>query len=127
MKVINKYIKDGKYSLHTKITKTKNGLSIYLGGGEEPHIGTVVISQPRKSLKGDGTISCTSSVFNLVGHKDDGLALPLAEELCRRLNLIVVVTAGIHIDGANEEDLQRFSNNLGILLQNILYDCRMLN
>lgn len=71
-------IKDGKYSLQAVITKTNGGLSVYLGGGDEPHIGTVAISQPRLSQKGDGSISCTTSVINLLHHKDDTLAVPLS-------------------------------------------------
>ena len=44
-------------------------------GGDKPHIGCTVQSVPRPSLTGNGTISATSSVLNLTGHKDlDGLA-----------------------------------------------------
>ena len=120
METITAFVCDGKHSLEALVTRTRNGFCIYLGGGEEAHIGTVVISQPRPSLRGDGVISCTSSVINLMGHKDDGLALPLAEELCRKSNLVVAVTAGVHIDGATREDLRRFQNNLEKLVQQIL-------
>ena len=106
---------DGKYSLHAVAVRTQNGIDIYVGGGDLSHIGTVVISQPRLSLKGDGSISCTTSVFNLLSHKDDAIAVPLAEELCKKLNQVVVVTAGVHIDNADKQEIERFIRNLDCL------------
>ena len=106
---------DGRYSLLAVAVRTQNGIDIYVGGGELSHIGTVVISQPRPSLKGDGSISCTTSVFNLLSHKDDAIAIPLAERLCKKLNQVIVVTAGVHIDNADKQDIERFIRNLARL------------
>ncbi len=113
--VIVEKLEDGKYSLQAVAVRTQNGINIYIGGGELPHIGTVVISQPRLSLKGDGNTSCTTSVFNLVSHKDDAMAIPLAERICKKLNQVVVVTAGVHIDNADKQDIDRFIRNLASL------------
>ena len=55
-------------------------LVLTLSGGEKPHIGCVVQAVPRPSLSGDGTISVTSSVINLTGHKDEFLCRRLAEK-----------------------------------------------
>ena len=43
---------------------------ICLKGGERPHLGCVVQTEPRVSLTGDGSVSATSSVLNFPGHKD---------------------------------------------------------
>ena len=120
MKVFTQEVEDGLYSLSAVIVCTEAGLNIYLGGGEAPHIGTVVISQPRLSLTGDGSISCTTSVYNFLAHKDDGVAIPLAEKLCKELNKIIVVTAGVHLDNAKDADITRFRNNLEIIASRIL-------
>jgi hypothetical protein len=112
-------VADGRHSLQAVVNTTLDGLNIYLGGGESPHIGTVAISQPRPSLRGDGTISCTTSVFNLLAHKDDSLAIPLAEILCKKLNQVVVVTAGVHIDKADDGDIARVHRNLAVLVGKI--------
>jgi hypothetical protein len=111
---------EGRLKLKAVVTAVPEGVNIYLGGGEKPHIGTVVISQPRQSLKCDGSTSCTTSVFNLLGHKDDGIAIPLAEEICKRLNRLVVVTAGVHIDNATIEDIERLKNSGRLLTDMIL-------
>ncbi|MBQ6397572.1 MAG: hypothetical protein IJI06_05425 [Oscillospiraceae bacterium] len=48
----------------------------------KPHIGCAVLAIPRPSLKSDGSMSCTSSVLNLSGHKDETLCRLLAERAC---------------------------------------------
>lgn len=111
-RVLVETINEGKYSLEAVVVITGDGINIYLGGGEKPHLGTVVISQPRPSLKGDGTISCTTSVFNFMHHKDDGLAVPLAELICKSMNTPVVVTAGVHIDSATGDDIDKLYHNM---------------
>ncbi len=104
------HAKSGKDKLILEVVATQcdEGINVYLGGGEKSHIGCVVLCQPRPSLKQDGTMSVTASVLNVVGHKDDGLAQPLARELCLASGQTVVVTAGVHIDGATTEDIESF-------------------
>lgn len=108
-------VSDGRHSLWAVAVLTGQGVNIFLGGGESPHIGTVVISQPRLSLRGNDAVSCTTSVFNLVGHKDDILAIPLAETLCKQLQQVIVVTAGVHIDNAGDSDIDRITGNMATL------------
>ena len=72
------------------IVETENigkDLLITVRGGTRPHIGCCVLAQPRPSLAGDGKVSATSSVLNVVGH---------------------VCTGGFHVDnmtGAQIEEL----------------------
>lgn len=113
-------VADGRHTLRAIAVPTGQGINIFLGGGEAPHVGTVAISQPRPSLTGDGTISCTTSVFNLVGHKDDILAVPLAEILCKELQQVIVVTAGVHIDNADEGDIARINGNMNTLAAKLM-------
>lgn len=113
-------IGEGKYTLNCVITLTDDGINIYIGGGEKHHIGTVVVSQPRPSLKDENKPSCTSSIFNLLGHKDDGIALPIAEAVCKMKCQQVVVTAGVHIDNATEEDINKLVRNSSGLKEKIL-------
>lgn len=100
-------VNDGKYTLENVVVQTISGVNIYLGGGEESHIGSVSVSIPRPSLTGNGSISCTTSVFNLFSHKDNVLAVPLVEELSKQLNQVVVVSAGVHIEKATTEEITR--------------------
>ena len=69
------------------------------------HIGAIGIGQPGPSLKDEGRISSTGSVFTFPGHKEDVIAKSMSEELARRLNRKAVVVAGIHWDKLITEEL----------------------
>ena len=87
-------------------------LVLTLSGGEKPHIGCVVQAVPRPSLSGDGTISVTSSVINLTGHKDEFLCRRLAENRCRETGKVVVCTGGVHMDYITGEQIEELLKNI---------------
>lgn len=82
-------------------------LTLTLVGGTAPHIGAVAVAQPRPSLKGDGSRSATVSVLTLPGHLEDDLARWAAKYLAVRIGAAVVVSAGIHVDGATPVEIER--------------------
>lgn len=73
-------------------------LSIICCGGEKPHIGGVAISIPRKSLLDDETLSATTSVINITGHKEGELLQYIANTCAVALACVVTVSGGIHFD-----------------------------
>ncbi len=79
---------------------------ITVTGGEE-HIGCTVLSVPRPSLLKDGQISCTSSVINVTGHKDEFICRSLAEKTAKKYNRVTVCTGGIHLDDISKEQIQK--------------------
>jgi hypothetical protein len=89
---------EGKYRLWaTAVSTGGEGINVTLGGGEVPHLGAVAIAIPRPSLQDPSKVSATTSVYLLVGHKDDALAKPLADRMARALQQPVVVAAGVHL------------------------------
>ena len=103
---------EGRYRVEGMISYTEQGVLVQLIGGEQPHVGTVLLCQPRASLADPAAVSVTTSVLNLVGHKDDEAARPVGELLAKRLNRTVVVTAGIHIDRAAPQELELLCQNV---------------
>lgn len=101
----------GRHRVVLTATVTGKGIICALVGGEEPHLGAVVLSVPRPSLDDPGRISCTSSTLPLVGHKDDEAARPLAEMLARSTGCPVSVAAGLHINNAGAEDIETLKKN----------------
>ena len=85
-----------------------SGIQVYVGGGTLPHIGSVVLAEPRPGLSNPEENSCTVSVLNLAGHKDEAVARAFAEAFCRQYGCPVSVSAGVHIDNASPEDIQKF-------------------
>jgi len=95
----------GRLSLHLGATPMGQDLAVTLSGGDRPHIGAVALSQARASLKGDGSLSATTSVLALLGHKEDDLARALAARLAAALGGAVTVACGIHLEGILPEEL----------------------
>ena len=92
--------------------KKQRSFVLTLSGGEKPHIGCIVQAVPRPSLSGDGTISVTSSVINLTGHKDEFLCRRLAENRCRETGKVVVCTGGVHMDHITGEQIEELLKNI---------------
>ena len=80
-------------------------LLILVHGGDKEHIGSVVMSVPRLSITGDGSTSCTSSVLNLLGHKDEELLRPICEYYCKKENKVVTCIGGFHVDDMTQEQI----------------------
>jgi len=113
----------GRFLVRLLVTVTGNGLVAQLMGGEEPHIGAVVLSVPRPSLATPGVLGSNSFVLPLVGHKDDEIAKPVAQEIAVNYGRPVVVVAGIHVEDASSEDIEQLTVNcwktVQLLLENI--------
>ncbi len=103
----------GRHRIWGTAFLSHEGLAVNLVGGEVPHIGAVAVSIPRSSLANARQRSATTSVFTLVGHKEDDLARPFAAELARTLDRTTVVVAGVHLRRANARDLARVFENAG--------------
>lgn len=93
-------------------------LAILTGGAE--HIGCTVLAIPRPSLADPVQMSCTSSVLNCVGHKDESPCRKVAEALCCRTGATVVCTGGLHVDGAGPEQLRCFQDLVDQVLKEVL-------
>jgi hypothetical protein len=96
----------GRITIQLVATRMGRDLCVALSGGDRPHIGAVALSQARPSLHGDGSLSATTSVLALTGHKEDDLARALAARLAVGLDTTVCVSCGIHVDGIQGEELQ---------------------
>ncbi len=111
---------EGKHRVQLQATITGEGVIIALFGGEKPHIGAVVLSIPRPSLADPARISCTSTVVPRLGHKDEEIAKPLAEELAKACAQPVVAVAGLHIERAQAEDINLLVKNSWQAMQQLL-------
>lgn len=95
----------GSVKLEMKAITVGNDLCIIVSGGDKPHIGCVTLSVSRPSLADSKFNSATTSILNLTGHKDDEAAKYVSHTLSSRLNKVVVVTCGIHIDNITTEEI----------------------
>ena len=104
-------------TLHLDIFPVGEDLSVLLYGGDKPHIGCTVLAVPRLSLSGDGSVSCTSSVINLTGHKDEQICRYAAETLCKKYQAAVSCTGGFHVDGITSGQIRELMEKLDVILR----------
>lgn len=97
----------GRHRVWGHAYRLSDGIAVTLVGGDRPHIGAVAVAIPRPSSADPSRVSPSISVITVVGHKDDIIARDVADRLCRALNRIVVVVAGVHIEGATRADIRR--------------------
>lgn len=96
----------GTIVLETSAEMVGADILIRICGGEKPHLGCVVLAQPRASDTGDGTVSATSSVLNRIGHKDEQVCRKVAEYVAAGLGRTVVCTGGVHIDHISPQQIR---------------------
>ena len=99
------FLQKDRVKINIKAITIGEDLIAIISGGDSPHIGCVTLSTPRPSLCDSKVISATTSVLNLIGHKDDEVARYVSHELSSKLNKNVVVTCGIHIDNITGEEI----------------------
>ena len=97
---------EGKLVVIGALTLTAGGAVLQLYGGTHEHVGCVIISVPRPSLLDGARLSVTSSVINLPSHKEEPVGRPVAEMLAIALDRPVVCVAGIHVDGATNDEIR---------------------
>jgi len=107
---------DDIYKVVAEVNIIGDDLMISVWGGTKPHIGSISVSVPRPGLKDGTRMSSTSSVINLIGHKDEVVARKFSEQLAATFNRNAIATAGVHIDDITE-------NQINIIMQNITALC----
>jgi len=91
----------GKYKVWLKQKKIGNDIVYFLGGGEKPHIGSVVVCEPGKKTQ----------VVKLEGHYDDVVLKPIAESACKKYKIKVVAIGGVHVNNATKEEINILVKN----------------
>jgi hypothetical protein len=80
-------------------------LVIVVGGGEQPHVGCVVLAVPYHSKADPESWSSSCSVLTIPPHKEEPIARGIAERVARASGRVTVVTAGVHDDGLDRDGI----------------------
>jgi len=95
-------------------------LVVLVWGGEKPHVGAVAVGVPRPSLENSEITSATTSVYALVGHKEDDLARMMAQKIASTLKRNVILTAGIHVDNISADGIEVIETNCRKVLESLI-------
>lgn len=96
----------GRLKIDISLIPMGKDLCVVISGGEVPHLGAVAISQSRASLDDPKKLSASTSVFALVGHKEDELARMVAHTITKNLGKNAVVCCGIHLDQITMQEIE---------------------
>jgi gallate decarboxylase subunit D len=118
--MIDLEVEKGRIKINLKAIPVGEDLCIIISGGDAPHIGCVTLSIPRPSLSDPNINSATTSVFNLIGHKDDEAARYVSHTLSSKLNKNIVVTCGIHVDNITTEEIETTINLVKLITDTLI-------
>ena len=90
--------------IEASVTWVGEDLVVAVGGGEQPHVGCIVLAQPGQSQ--ESSASC--SVLTIPPHKEEPIARGIATRLAEALGRITVVTAGVHDDNLGADGIATY-------------------
>ncbi|MFO7677742.1 MAG: hypothetical protein R6V50_05105 [Thermoplasmatota archaeon] len=97
----------GKYKVWLETKKIGKDILFILGGGEQPHIGGIIVCQPGKAVE----------VICFAGHLDDVVLRPIAEAACKKYKTTVVAVGGVHIHNATKKEIELIVENCKELIK----------
>lgn len=106
----------GGRHLEARVEELGDDLVVAVGGGERPHVGSIVLAQPGPSRVPGRTWSASCSVLTIPPHKEEPIARGIATRLAEDLGRVTVVTAGVHDDDIDAEGIRcylRLGQELG--------------
>jgi hypothetical protein len=117
---------DPPYTVRAELTHLGDDLLCVLTGGTRAHIGAVCLAEPAGAahpVTGSIPQGAAAPIVRTLagaGHKDGLPAEMFAKALCARYGVTVVCTAGIHVDGATQEEIEVLMKNTTHLLKRLL-------
>ena len=91
--------------LEARVQEMGQDLVVAVGGGQRPHVGSVVLAQPVPSKRPGKAWSASCSVLTIPPHKEEPIARGIATTLAETLGRVAVVTAGVHDDGLGADGI----------------------
>ena len=124
--------RQGRLSISLRVFRQGRDLQVLCGGGAS-HIGAVALAAPNDghaqhaeapSLAGQAGQAnqpgqVETSLLALPGHREDALALRMAQSMAEALHCAVCVSAGIHYDNITRAEIQQVEQ----MAQNLTQRC----
>ncbi|MCQ8892923.1 MAG: hypothetical protein NQU41_06030 [Candidatus Methanosuratincola sp.] len=91
----------GRYRIFAEAIQAGDGIIVYVGGGERPHIGGFSLSDPPASAVS----------FSIPLHKDFVVSHQVSEKVSRATGKRCLAVSGIHVENATKEEISMLVNN----------------
>lgn len=111
-----------KYRINGSAQWCGKDINLVFTGGTIPHVGAVSVAvyEPVRE-------SATVSTITVYEHRDDRLSYRCAKAAAATLHCTAVVSVGIHIDDAREEELQLLAQNFEICYGHLIEKIRQIS
>ena len=115
--------RQGRLNLYLRVFRQGRDLQVLCGGGAS-HVGAVALAAPNDAHapqpdQSDIGGQVDARVLTLPGHKEDALALRMAQSMAEALHCAVCVSAGIHYDNITRAEIQQVEQ----MAQNLTQRC----
>jgi hypothetical protein len=92
--------------MRATVLRQGDDLVISVGGGERPHVGSVVLAVPVPSRSRPGRWTASCSVLTIPPHKEEPIARAVASRAAEASGRVTVTTAGVHDDGLDRAGIE---------------------
>lgn len=121
--------RQGRLTIYLRVFRQGRDLQVLCGGGAS-HVGAVALAAPSKGHgqhpdapypadQADKPGQIEVRLLALPGHKEDALALRMAQGMAEALHCTVCVSAGIHYDNITRAEIQQVEQ----MAQNLTQRC----
>lgn len=83
--------------IHIVVYDTGCGIQILIEGGDRGHIGAVSVVSPETAMQ----------TVTFPQHREDVISMKWAETICGKFGVPVVVSAGVHYDNIQKEQIRQ--------------------
>ena len=119
--------RQGRLNIYLKVFRLGRDLQVLCGGGAS-HIGAVALAAPAQGYElqqGQHALAdqaaqpgqTAARLLALPGHKEDALALRMAQSISQSLHCAVCVSAGIHYDNITRAEIAQVEQMVQDLTQ----------
>ena len=119
--------RQGRLNIYLKVFRLGRDLQVLCGGGAS-HIGAVALAAPAQVYEpqqGQHALADQAAqpgqtearLLALPGHKEDALALRMAQSISQSLHCAVCVSAGIHYDNITRAEIEQVEQMVQDLTQ----------
>ena len=97
--------KNALFPIRAQVQEFINGDLLIVVEGGVSHIGAVGLSLPRPSISSPGQKRASTSLFTVLGHRDDEIVNEMSDLIVAATGRTVVVVAGLHFPELKREDI----------------------
>lgn len=108
---------DHPYNMTAIVVLMGDDLILSVGGGEKPHIGSTAVAYQAPDENNAGQRTIVVKDITILNHKEKEIVRSAAMRLAEKFNCNVQVSAGLHVDHATKEAIEKLVENFDEMIE----------